>query len=103
VKPKVERSIAWRLLTAAGLVVLVLAAVGAQLSAEAQQRKEEKGGKKVRIREEKGPAGHKTIGIDERLLGRGTGQGVGPHLFHPDDLGVRCQEEYPPARGRQEA
>jgi len=40
---------------------------------EAQQ-KEEKKGSKVRIIEEKGPAGHKTIGIDESSLGEDAGK-----------------------------
>jgi hypothetical protein len=40
---------------------------------EAQQ-KEEKKGSEVRIIEEKGPAGHKTIGIDESSFGEDVGK-----------------------------
>jgi hypothetical protein len=40
---------------------------------EAQQKGEKKGSK-VRIIEEKGPAGHKTIGIDENSLGEDAGK-----------------------------
>jgi hypothetical protein len=52
---------------------LGLALLGDWALSEAQQ-KEEKKGSKVRIIEEKGPAGHKTIGIDESSLGEDAGK-----------------------------
>jgi hypothetical protein len=54
-------------------LALALAPLGDLDLSEAQQ-KEEKKGSKVRIIEEKGPAGHKTIGIDESSLGEDVGK-----------------------------
>jgi hypothetical protein len=54
-------------------LALALAPLGGWDLSESQQ-KEEKKGSKVRIIEEKGPAGHKTIGIDESSLGEDTGK-----------------------------
>ena len=54
-------------------LALALAPLGDWDLSEAQQ-KEEKKGSKVRIIEEKGPAGHKTIGIDESSLGEDAGK-----------------------------
>jgi hypothetical protein len=54
-------------------LALVLALPGDWDLSEAQQ-KEEKQGSRVRIIEEKGPAGHKTIGIDESPLGEDAGE-----------------------------
>jgi hypothetical protein len=54
-------------------LALALAVLGDWDLSEAQQ-KEEKKGSKVRIIEEKGPAGHKTIGIDETSLGEDAGK-----------------------------
>jgi hypothetical protein len=54
-------------------LALTLAPLGDWDLSEAQQ-KEEKKGSKVRIIEEKGPAGHKTIGIDESSLGEDAGK-----------------------------
>jgi hypothetical protein len=61
-----------RLILLLGLV-LALAPLGGLGLSEAQQ-KEEKKGSKVRIIEEKGPVGHKTIGIDESSLGEDAGK-----------------------------
>jgi hypothetical protein len=54
-------------------LALTLAPLGDWNLSGAQQ-KEEKKGSKVRIKEEKGPAGHKTIGIDESSLGEEVGK-----------------------------
>jgi hypothetical protein len=54
---------------------LALALLGDWDLSEAQQ-KDEKKGSKVRIIEEKGPAGHKTIGIDESSLGKDAGKEI---------------------------
>jgi len=50
-------------------LALALAAPGGWDLSEAQKK-----GSKVRIIEEKGPAGHKTIGIDESSLGEEVGK-----------------------------
>jgi hypothetical protein len=54
-------------------LALALVPLGDWVLSEAQQ-KEEKKGSNVRIIEEKGPAGHKTIGIDESSLGEDVGK-----------------------------
>jgi len=54
-------------------LALTLALLGDRSLSGAQQ-KEEKKGSKVRIIEEKGPTGHKTIGIDESSLGEKVGK-----------------------------
>jgi len=54
-------------------LALALGAPGSWDLSEAQKR-EEKKGSKVRIIEEKGPAGHKTIGIDESSLEQDAGK-----------------------------
>ena len=61
------------LLTLSLGLTLALAPLGGWNLSEAQQ-KEEKKGSKVRVIEEKGPAGHKTIGIDESSLGEDAGK-----------------------------
>jgi hypothetical protein len=56
-------------------LALALAPLGGWDLSKAQQ-KEEKKRNKVRIIEEKGPAGHKTIGIDESSIGEDAGKEV---------------------------
>jgi hypothetical protein len=56
-------------------LALALAPLGGWDVSKAQQ-KEEKKRNKVRIIEEKGPAGHKTIGIDESSIGEDAGKEV---------------------------